>query len=193
MLNTRKTPFTTITVAKKERPKDPKRGERITALRLARGFKTQAELAVALGYTQSATISDWEAGAGISDRNLRRLARALNTTTDRILEGTESQVAASVAHVPRGTSADETQHTLDAVRRAVTRYNLRRAQHAPAEELRRASREIDALVRNLLELGEDGQDLETLTNHVVSLLTSEAPAQPVHYPVTVPAKKAREQ
>ena len=67
----------------------PEVGRRIKQLRESRNIE-QLELAELMGYKSQSTISKWESGTNLPNGGkLVKLAKALNTTTDNILFGSE--------------------------------------------------------------------------------------------------------
>lgn len=69
---------------------DESLGKRVKRLRLAAGFKTQGELADAMGVDQS-KVSDIERDMGMGAEILMRLADALDCSAELVMRGTDTR------------------------------------------------------------------------------------------------------
>lgn len=109
-------------------PLNPARGARIRQARMRQRL-SQAEVGKALDVSRAA-VAQWEAGKGITDDNLMRLAEVLCDDYDRLKSG-ESKRSIKVAHVPlRGRIAG-------GVWRAVTDISEAEVEYVPVAPDRR--------------------------------------------------------
>lgn len=128
------------------------------------------------------TISYWRRDKQVpEDAQLERIVKALkkrgvHTTAAAIRYGPQNQVVPDVTIITAPESrADEVKHLLQQTRELAARYNIRRAQGAPDDELRRIARSLQAAIRNVLEAKTDDTELlDHLVDSFFGLFTSES-------------------
>lgn len=119
----------------------------------------QEDIAQALRVSLS-TVKRWEKGDPIvKDRDIEAIRHLMNGEAAVVVDQT--------------TPGDEVQHIVGRVRALATRFNVRRDQHAPADELGRLRRELVVAVANGLEAADGDESFQLIVEAIVGLLTSE--------------------
>lgn len=156
-------------------------GKRLIELQELAGLSNEA-LATEVG-VHVKTISHWRRDKQVPEEaQLERIVKALKkrgvqTSTAAIRYGAQAQVIPDLTVAPPAVNdrASEVKHLLTQVRELGARYNIRRAQGAPADELNRLGRALQTAIRNTLEAKtDDAELLDHLVDAFFGLFTSES-------------------